>query len=195
MATGFYVPDGRDFSSIFTAGNAGFTSGFKQADGQDLGNLFQAGNLNLVTGYKISNNIDMGNKLGATVAWSNNANTCQVLNKEGGTEVTNTHIKNVGLGIYDNYSSKSGGFFLKFHRAITLTYAEVVFSTGLDSVFVQARPSNKALIQFIDSLTWTGSIQNCTGIYVRFWGMKSCGNDSDYVYTATLNQLIVSGHY
>lgn len=38
MATGFYLPDGRDFSSVFTAGNAGLNTGFKTANGTDIGN-------------------------------------------------------------------------------------------------------------------------------------------------------------
>lgn len=69
MATGFYVPDGRDFSSIFTAGNAGFTSGFKQANGQDLGNIFVGGNSGVATKY-FNVNTDMGNKLGVTKSYS-----------------------------------------------------------------------------------------------------------------------------
>ena len=68
MATGFYIPDGRDFSSIFTAGNAGFTSGFKQANGQDLGNIFVGGNSGVATKY-FNVNTDMGNKLGITKSY------------------------------------------------------------------------------------------------------------------------------
>lgn len=193
MATGFYVPDGRDFSSIFTAGNAGFTSGFKQANGQDLGNIFQAGNLNLATGYKISDNTDMGNKLGATVAWSNNANTCQVLTKKDGKEITNNHLKNVALGIQDNYTSKRGAFFLKFNRAITLTYVNIVFSDSPSFLTVDAyNPSKERVIGDYKIRTWTGSIQNCTGIRVDFVGLTHPDPETS---TATINQFIASGYY
>ena len=194
MATGFYIPDGRDFSSVFTAGNAGFTSGFKQADGQDLGNIFQAGNLNLATGYKVSDNTDMGNKLGATVAWSNNANTCQVLTKEGGTEITNNHLKNVALGIQDNYTSKVGAFFLKFYSAITLTYVNIVFSDSPSYLSVDVYPSKERIIRDINIRTWTGSIQNCTGIRVYFVGLGHPVPDPD-LSTATISQFIASGYY
>lgn len=192
MATGFYIPDGRDFSSIFTAGNAGFTSGFKQANGQDLGNIFQAGNLNLATGYKISNNTDMGNKLGVTVAWSNNANTCQVLTKEGGTEVTNTILKNAALGIYSNYVSTGARFFIKFYRTITLTSVQLVFSTGYDEANVITKPANKDII-IMTQTNWTGSIQNCTGLLVRFSGSYSEGAES--YMKCTFNQFKASGYY
>lgn len=51
MATGFYLPDGRDFSSVFTSGNAGLNTGFKTANGTDIGNQFVAGNSGITTNY------------------------------------------------------------------------------------------------------------------------------------------------
>lgn len=195
MATGFYVPDGRDFSSIFTAGNAGFTSGFKQANGQDLGNIFQAGNLNLVTGYKISNNIDMGNKLGATVAWSNNANTCQVLDKEDGTEVTNTNLKNAALGIYSSYTDSFIGFFLGFYRTVVITSVRVITSRA-EEVRVLLKSTEDIFVMnnkhASNDEQWTGNVSNCTGLRVGVYGeFNFDGTLSD----CTLNQFIVSGHY
>ena len=195
MATGFYVPDGRDFSSIFTAGNAGFTSGFKQADGQDLGNIFQAGNLNLVTGYKISDNTDMGNKLGAAVAWGNNANTCQVLNKKGGTEITNTNLKNAALGIYSSYTDGYIEFFLSFYRTVVITSVRLITSLAVcKHVLLKSTKNFSAIAKAKgDDIQWTGNVSNCTGINVLVYGKVD--RDKGVYLDCTLNQLIVSGYY
>lgn len=195
MATGFYIPDGRDFSSIFTAGNAGFTSGFKQANGQDLGNLFQAGNLNLVTGYKVSNNIDMGNKLGVTVAQGNNTNTCQVLNKEGGTEVTNTNLKNAALGIYSSYTDTYIQFFLRFYRTVVITSVRLITSKA-DSAFVLLKSTKNIYVinkRVSNDEQWTGNVSNCTGLFVGVDGGVS-GDGNTYL-NCILKQFIVSGYY
>lgn len=197
MATGFYIPDGRDFSSIFTAGNAGFTSGFKQADGQDLGNIFQAGNLNLVTGYKISDNTDMGNKLGATVAWGNNTNTCQVLKNEGGTEVTNTNLKNAALGIYSSYTDTKIKFFLRFYRTVVITSVRLITSRA-DSAYVILKSTQNIYVinewvHVNDDEQWTGNVSNCTGLLVNVDGGVS--GDGDTYLNCTLKQFIVSGYY
>jgi len=64
MATGFYLPDGRDFSSVFTSGNAGLNTGFKTANGTDIGNQFVAGNSGITTNYISIGGGDLGSKLG-----------------------------------------------------------------------------------------------------------------------------------
>lgn len=64
MATGFYLPDGRDFSSVFTSGNAGLNTGFKTANGTDIGNQFVAGNSGITTNYIPIGGGDLGSKLG-----------------------------------------------------------------------------------------------------------------------------------
>lgn len=70
MATGFYLPDGRDFSSVFTAGNAGLNTGFKTANGTDIGNQFVAGNSGIATNYIPIGGGDLGSKLGVTKSYS-----------------------------------------------------------------------------------------------------------------------------
>ena len=67
MATNFYVPDGRDFSSIFTGGNAGITTNCRNPAGQDLGNIFIGGNAGVNTCFKRSDGTDLGNLLGTQV--------------------------------------------------------------------------------------------------------------------------------
>lgn len=67
MATNFYIPDGRDFSSIFTGGNAGISTGFRDPNGTDLGNMFISGNAGVNTCFKRSDNTDLGNLLGTQV--------------------------------------------------------------------------------------------------------------------------------
>ena len=174
MATGFYVPDGRDFSSIFTAGNAGFTSGFKQANGQDLGNIFVGGNSGVATKY-FNVNTDMGNKLGATFAWSNNANTCQVLNKKGGTEITKTNLKNAALGIYSSYTDNFIGFFLRFYRTVVITSIRVITSRAEEVRVLVTSTDNKDIYiinnhHASNDVQWTGNVSNCTGLTVYVYG-------------------------
>lgn len=71
MTTGFLLPDGRDFSSVFSAGDAGLTTGFSTAYGTDLGRQFVAGNSGVVTGYKDRSGIDLGSRFGIRTSWTN----------------------------------------------------------------------------------------------------------------------------
>ena len=87
MATNFYVPDGRDFSSIFTGGNAGITTNCRNPAGQDLGNIFIGGNAGVNTCFKRSDGTDLGNLLGTTVY--------------GETSVTHTQVYTSYFSFYD----------------------------------------------------------------------------------------------
>ena len=64
MSTGFFIPDGRDFSSVFPSGNSGQATGFYNPSGQDLGYIFAGGNSGITTGFKRSNGGDVGRVLG-----------------------------------------------------------------------------------------------------------------------------------
>ena len=119
MATGFYLPDGRDFSSVFTAGNAGLNTGFKIANGADIGNQFVAGNSGIATNYIPIGGGDLGSKLGVTKSYSQvliNSNTTKdqswTINKYITHFITTYRPVMGAIGVYlDNvlYTHSKGG--------------------------------------------------------------------------------------
>lgn len=101
MATGFYLPDGRDFSSVFAAGNAGLNTGFKTANGTDIGNQFVAGNSGIATNYIPIGGGDLGSKLGGYRRTVNLITSPLVLNTKTSDAAQRTHTftYNVGLNL------------------------------------------------------------------------------------------------
>jgi hypothetical protein len=66
MTTGYKLPDGKDFSKVFVAGNAGIVTGYKTSEGKDLGSIFKKGNSGISTGFKNGSGADLGSLLGNT---------------------------------------------------------------------------------------------------------------------------------
>lgn len=64
MATGFQIPDGRDLSDIFSAGDAGLTTGFQTSNGIDVGRQFMGGSTGIATGFQDPSGIDLGSRFG-----------------------------------------------------------------------------------------------------------------------------------
>lgn len=60
MATRYFLPDGRDFESVFASGNSGINTGFFNAAGDDLGSLFMGGGSDEKAGIYNSSGQDIG---------------------------------------------------------------------------------------------------------------------------------------
>lgn len=183
MATGFYIPDGRDFSSIFTAGNAGFTSGFKQANGQDLGNIFVGGNSGVATKY-FNVNTDMGNKLGI-------ARTVNLITSKVGPSY--------GLENNDDKWSKTFTYTTGLNRIISLNIHAEIGYTGLNGFYsghikIYTSSSKFELSNVIVNQSYSVDLTNAGTVYVLLENNVSYDSDGQYNhYGAKIYFLSVTG--
>lgn len=98
MATGYKLADGRDFSDVFTAGDAGLVTGYCTSGGTDVGRQFMSGSSGIVTGYKNPAGIDLGSLLGYDEYLSQGYELCYI------TVASRTEYVNSGDDGYYRYS-------------------------------------------------------------------------------------------
>ena len=88
MATGYKLPDGRDFDDVFPViSGGGQTVGYKLSNGSDLGARYPAGNSGITTGYRNSSGVDLGALFGTgtlgTVTRTTDRDTATGCGREG----------------------------------------------------------------------------------------------------------------